>query len=607
MEAARLRYQREREKRLRDDGLAQYSQLAGDYEELDHDPWVEPGFTREPVVEETTAVIVGGGFAGMMLSVRLLEAGVTDFRVVEKAGDFGGTWYWNRYPGCMCDVESYIYMPFLEETGYMPSRRYASAPEIFAHCQRIGRHFDLYPHALFQTEVETAEWDDDAHRWLVTTTRGDQLRARFLVTAGGILHKAKLPAIRGINDFEGRSFHTARWDYDYTGGSPTEPMDGLVDKRVGIIGTGATSIQLVPQLAAAAKEVFVFQRTPSAVGVRNNGPTDVEWFKGLQPGWQTERMRNFTEAVTGEQPADDLVGDGWTDVLWTDTQTEARTPEDAAALERSDFETMESLRRRIDEVIDAAETAEAMKPWYGKHCKRICFHDDYLAAFNQPNVHLVDTDGRGVQEIGPSGPVVDGDAYDLDMLVFASGFEVTTGLVSRLGFDPVGRDGFRLSDRWADGAHTLHGVLSNGFPNMLVVHFIQAGFGLNFSHFLSESTKHVAWLIATCEDEGITSIEATTDAEEEWLSTLWSAAKGFGRYSATCTPSYGNSEGARTMEAARNVVHPGNLMHYAAHLERWRDAGDMAGTAIARSPGGLQLRNAGGAVPEGGAPAATSR
>ena len=583
IQEAKQRYEREREKRLRADGLAQYSQLADDYEDFDHDPWVEPGFSREPVVTETEVVIVGGGFAGMLTSVNLIQRGITDFSIVEKAGDFGGTWYWNRYPGCMCDVESYIYMPFLEQTGYMPTMRYAPATEIFEHCQRVGRHFDLYPHALFQTEIDTAAWDDTASRWRVTTSRGDELSARFLVTAGGILHKAKLPAIEGIGDFEGRAFHTARWDYDYTGGSPTDPMDRLAERRVGIIGTGATSIQLVPQLARAAKEVYVFQRTPSAVGVRANGPTDPEWFEALEPGWQSERMRNFTAAVTGEQPEQDLVGDGWTTVLWDDTQTEAPSPEAAAELERSDFETMESLRGRIDEVIDDPVTAEALKPWYGKHCKRICFHDEYLQAFNAPNVHLVDTDGRGVKEVSAEGPVVDGEEYPLDLLVYASGFEVTTGLVSRLGFDPVGRDGMALSERWSDGAHTLHGVLTHGFPNLLVCHFIQAGFGLNFTHYLTEQTDHIASLIATARDEHITSIEATVEAEDAWLATLWEAGKGFGRYSATCTPSYGNSEGARSLEAARNVVHPGNLMHYVAHLRRWRDAGDLAGTTVVRA------------------------
>ncbi len=583
LEAARERYRTERAKRLRSDGLAQYQQLAGEYEEFDHDPWVEPGFAREPVVEEPLVVIVGGGFGGMLTAVNLIRQGIRDFRIVEKAGDFGGTWYWNRYPGCMCDVESYIYMPLLEETGYMPTMKYAPATEIFEHCQRIGRRFDLYPHALFQTEIASAEWDDDASRWEVTTTRDDQLRARFFLTAGGILHKAKLPAISGINDFAGRAFHTARWDYGYTGGSPTEPMDGLADKRVGIIGTGATSIQLVPQLARAAKEVFVFQRTPSAVGVRANAPTDVEWFQGLEPGWQEERMRNFTSAVTGEKPERSLVHDGWTEVLWEDTQTEPGTPEEAAALERSDFETMESLRRRIDEVIEDPETAESLKPWYGKHCKRLCFHDEYLQAFNQPNVHLVDTDGRGVQQMTAAGPLVDGRQYELDLLILASGFEVTTGLVSRLGFDPVGRGGVRLSERWADGAHTLHGILSAEFPNLLVAHFIQGGFGLNFVHYLSELTEHLTWLIAACAREGITSIEATPEAEDEWLATLWKAGEGFGRYSATCTPSYGNSEGARTEAAARNVVHPGSLMHYVAHLERWRESGDMPGTIVRRS------------------------
>ena len=579
---ARERYRAEREKRLRADGLAQYTQVE-DYEEFDHDPWIEPGFTREPVVETVEVVIVGAGYAGMLTAVELLKRGITDFRMVDKAGDFGGTWYWNRYPGCMCDVESLIYLPFLEETGYCPTMRYAPATEIFEHCQRIGRHFDLYTRALFQTEMEGAVWDQAGSRWQITTSRGDRLSARFLITAGGIMHKAKLPAIEGITSFGGRAFHTSRWDYQYTGGSPTEPMDRLADKRVGIIGTGATAIQVVPQLARAAKEVYVFQRTPSAVGVRANDPIDPAWVAAQPPGWQRERMLNFTAAVTGDQPEIDLVGDGWTKVLWQDTQTEAPTPDAAAELERGDFEVMESMRDRIDEVIEDPELAEKLKPWYGKHCKRLCFHDEYLQAFNQPNVHLVDTDGHGVQLVNEQGPVVDGQQYELDLLIYASGFEVTTGLVSRLGFDPVGRDGVKLSERWADGAHTLHGVLTNGFPNLLVCHFIQAGFGLNFHHYLGELAAHLASIVAIATDEGISSIEATVEAEDAWLAKLWEAGKGFGRYSATCTPSYGNSEGARTLASARNVVHPGNLMNYVAHLDRWRDAGDLPGTIVVRS------------------------
>lgn len=583
VEQARQRYQAERAKRLRADGLAQYKELAGDYAEFDRDPYVEPGFTRDPIVEETDVVIVGGGFAGMLTTINLKARGIEDIRIVEKAGDFGGTWYWNRYPGCMCDVESYTYLPLLEETGYMPTEKYASAPEIFAYCQLIGRHFDLYPHALFQTEIDTAEWDEPTQRWVVTTSRGDRLSARFLVTAGGILHKAKLPGIPGIEEFEGRAFHTSRWDYDYTGGGPTEPMDRLADQRVGIIGTGATAVQAVPRLAAAAKELFVFQRTPSAVGQRDNGPTDEAWFRSLEPGWQAERIRNFTQAVTGAKPERDLVGDGWTKVMWDDTQTKVDSPEEAAALERSDFETMEALRHRVDEIVEDPETAAKLKPWYGKHCKRVCFHDEYLPSFNQPHVHLVDTDGRGVEAITPAGVVANGVEYPLDLLVFASGFEVTTDLEHRLGFDPKGRNGVAMSERWHDGAHTLHGVLSAEFPNLMMISLVQAGFGTNFLHFLSESAKHVAWLIATCIEDGVTTIEATPEAEEAWHGVLLGVANGIADYSASCTPGYYNGEQGHNPKAARNLVYTGSLLDYAGYLERWRAEEGFPGARVVRS------------------------
>jgi cation diffusion facilitator CzcD-associated flavoprotein CzcO len=581
-EELREKYRIEREKRLRPDGVAQYKELKGDYAAFDRDPYVEPGFARERILEDTEVVIVGGGFAGMLTAINLTKLGIRGFRIVEKAGDFGGTWYWNRYPGCMCDVESYTYLPLLEETGYMPSEKYASATEIFEYCQLLGRHFDLYPHALFQTEIEAAEWDDAKKRWRVTTSRDDELTARFLVTAGGILHKAKLPGIPGIEGFSGRAFHTSRWDYGYTGGGPREPMENLRDKRVGIIGTGATAVQAVPRLAETAKELYVFQRTPSAVGVRDNGPTDVEWFKSLQPGWQAERIRNFTQAVTGKQPERNLVADGWTDVMWVNTQRAPGSPEEAAELERSDFETMEALRRRVDEIVQDPDTAAKLKPWYGKNCKRVCFHDEYLPAFNQPNVHLVDTDGRGVEEITENAVLVAGLEYPVDLLVFASGFEVTTDLDHRLGFDPKGRDGVALSERWADGAHTLHGILSGEFPNLMMISLVQAGFGTNFLHFLSESAKHVAWLIATCEQQRIVTIEATPDAEEEWLGVLYGAAAGAAGYSATCTPGYYNSEQSHDAKSARNLVYAGSLMDYAEYLVRWRAAGDFAGTKVVR-------------------------
>jgi cation diffusion facilitator CzcD-associated flavoprotein CzcO len=580
IEKLRQRYREEQQKRLRPEGMAQWRELG---EELDRDPFVEPGFTRDPVIEDTTVVVVGGGFAGMLTAIDLKKHGIDDIRIVEKAGDFGGTWYWNRYPGCMCDVESYVYLPLLEETGFMPTEHYASAPEIFEYSKLLGRTFDLYPQALFKTDVTGAEWDEEALRWQVSTSRDDLLSTRFLVLAGGILHKAKLPGIRGIDDFEGKAFHTSRWDYGYTGGSPTDPMDKLADKRVGVIGTGATAVQVVPQIARAAKELYVFQRTPGAVGIRNQQPTDVEWFKNLEPGWQHERIVNFTQAVTGAQPDIDLVSDGWTQVMWVDTQ-KAVDPVKAAALEEIDFEVMEGIRRRVEDVVEDPETAEKLKPYWGKHCKRVCFHDDYLPAFNQPNVHLVDTEGRGVDEITRRGPMVNGVEYPIDLLIYASGFEVTTDLHHRLGFDPKGVGGVALSERWERGAHTLHGVLASGFPNLLLISLVQGGFGTNFSHLLSESAKHVAHIVEACVEQGIVSLEPEETAEEDWLSVLHAVGFGGARYFANCTPSFYNSEQqAIDARAARNLTYSGSLLDYIGYLERWRQDPDFMGVKTRRT------------------------
>ena len=581
IEALREKYRIEKEKRLRADGKAQYQELAGDLADFDRDPYADPNFTREPVEEDINALIVGGGFGGMLTAVNLTKLGMTDFRLIEKGGDFGGTWYWNRYPGCMCDVESYTYLPLLEETGYMPTERYASAEEIFQYCQLIGRHFGLYDHALFQTTIDTAEWDEASSRWIVRTSRGDLFRTRFLVTAGGLLHKAKLPGIPGIQNYKGKAFHTSRWDYAYTGGGPRKPMENLRGKRVGIIGTGATAIQVVPQLAKVAEELYVFQRTPAAVGVRGNRPTDVEWFTSLKPGWQAERIANFTKAVTGQQPEVDMIDDGWTQSMWENTQLQVTDPAEAQRLELSDFETMEGFRRRVDEIVQDPETAEKLKPWWGKFCKRLCFHDEYLQTFNLPNVHLVDTDGRGVDSITENGPVVDGVEYPVDLLVFASGFEVGTDFM--LGFDPKGRDGKGLLGDWANGAHTLHGILSSDFPNLMVISLVQAGFGTNFVHFLSESTEHVANVITSCIEQDVLSIEPDPAAEQEWLMTLWTVASEIAGYSNFCTPSYYNSEqGEITEKSAKNLVYTGPLTDYAKHLHAWRDHG-MPGAKLVRA------------------------
>jgi len=584
-DALRARYAAERDKRLRSDGNDQYQELKGANAEFDRDPFADPNFTREPVTGDTLVTIVGGGFGGMLAAVDLTELGITDFRIVEKAGDFGGTWYWNRYPGCMCDVESYTYLPLLEKTGYMPTMRYASAPEIFAYCQSIGRQWNLYDRALFQTEIIDAQWDDTIGRWRLRTTRGDDLTSKYLVVAGGILHKAKLPGIPGIADFEGHTFHASRWDYDYTGGAPVTgtTMDRLADKRVGIIGTGATAVQAVPQLARDAKELFVFQRTPSAVGVRDNRPTDPEWFASLQPGWHKERVVNFTDAVTGGQPETDLVQDGWTEVMWVNTQPVTEDPEEWAAAERSDFDTMQKLRDRVDEIIDDPELAEKLKPYYAKNCKRICFHDDYLPAFNRPNVHLVDTEGRGVDSITAKGVVVDGVEYPVDCLVFASGFENGTDYDRRIGFDPKGRNGTSLSEAWNKGPRTLHGVFAGDFPNLMMISTVQGAFGTNYVHFLTEIANHIANTIAMCEAEGVATIEATPSAEDEWLMTLYGYVGGFVQYMSSCTPSYYNGEqGEPDEKAERNLIFFGSVMQYADIVDAWRATGDFSGVAITK-------------------------
>jgi cation diffusion facilitator CzcD-associated flavoprotein CzcO len=580
LEQAREKYRIEREKRLRADGIRQYKELKGDYEEFDRDPYVEPGFTRDAVTEDVDVVIVGGGFGGMIEAANLTKAGITNFRIIEKAGDFGGTWYWNRYPNAACDVESYVYLPLLEDTGYMPTEKYAKAPEIFAYCQLLGRTFDLYRGALFQTEVEDMRWDESRKRWDVMTSRQDVLSAKFIVIAGGVLHKAKLPGIPGIETYAGRAFHTSRWDYSYTGGSSQTLMEKLADKRVGIIGTGATAVQVVPKLAEAAKELFVFQRTAACVGVRNNKPTDLEWFKSLKPGWQAERMRNFTQAVTGAQPAVDLIDDEWTKMNWVDTRKLPENDDEALELERIDFENMERVRQRIADVITDPATAELMMPWYSQSCKRPCFHDEYLPAFNRPNVHLVDTDGKGVNEINESGVIVNGVEYPVDLLIFASGFEVTTGYTHRLGFDPKGRDGVSLSEAWAEGPATLHGVLSNGFPNMFMISTVQGAQATNFVHSITEAAQHVAFLIEQCVKGDIATIEPETAAQENWFETLFAQLWGIARYNATCTPGYLNSEGGGDMRSARAIAWMTSVLGFAEYVENWRQQGDLAGLVL---------------------------
>jgi cation diffusion facilitator CzcD-associated flavoprotein CzcO len=580
-EAVREKYESERQKRLRAEGNDQYVALS-EIKDFDADPYT-PLVEREALTVTTDVLIVGAGWGGMTTAARLTQSGVNDFLVIDKAGDFGGTWYWNRYPGCMCDVESYTYLPFLEETGYVPTQKYAQAPEIFAYAQLLGRHFDLYPRAVFQTEVVDAVWDEDSRRWNITTNRGDRIAARFFVICGGVLHKAKLPDIPGITDFEGDAFHTTRWDYSVTGGGPEQAMDKLSDKVVGIIGTGATAVQAVPKLAEASKQLYVFQRTPSTIGPRNQQETDPEWFAEMssKPGWQQERMENFSDMTTGRKPDIDLVQDAWTDLLGEDLKRIPNDAADAEGLEILNVKKMDQLRERIDEIVLDRETAEKLKPWYKVGCKRPCFHDDYLPAFNRENVTLVDTDGHGVERFTKGGVVANGQEYPVDVLVFASGFELLTFYTHRLGFDPKGEDGVPLSDAWAHGPSTLFGTNSRGFPNMFMNSPIQGGQDINLAFPITQASKQIAYIITEVLKRGCTKVEPTPEAQDDWFSVIAGTVLPYGTYLANCTPSYLNNESAAPTDYEMKLgAYMGSVRDWLAILEAWRQKGDLEGLEL---------------------------
>ncbi len=591
VEALRARYRAERDKRLRAEGNEQYVEVKGDFTRYLDDPYVEPGFNREPLTDEVEVVVIGGGFGGLLAGARLREAGVEDVRMIEKGGDFGGTWYWNRYPGAACDIESYVYLPLLEEVGYMPVEKYTRAPEILDYCQRIGRHFDLYRDVCFQTEVTDMSWDEAASRWIIRTNRGDAMKARYVVMANGPLHRPKLPGIPGVDSFKGHTFHTSRWDYDYTGGDPMGGLTGLAGKRVGIIGTGATAVQCVPHLGEAAKELFVFQRTPSSIDVRNNRPTDPAWASSLQPGWQQHRMDNFNVLVSGGWQKEDLVSDGWTDIIRNLGLAAARRaakgelgPGDPAELlQLADFQKMEQIRARVDSVVADRAKAEALKPWYNQFCKRPCFHDDYLATFNRPSVHLIDTDGRGVERITEKGVVVDGVEYELDCLIFATGFEVGTSYARRAGYEITGRGGVTLSQKWADGVSTLHGMHSRGFPNCFIFANSQSGFTANYPHMLNEQSKHAAWIISRCREEGAVAVEATQEAEMAWVQEVIDSAIQRRKFAEECTPGYYNNEGKPSPLAARNGPYGKGSIVFIQMITDWRNEGSMQGLELTKA------------------------
>lgn len=583
LEALKQKYALERDRRIRTDADKQYVASADDFAGYyESDPWTER-IERDPIVEQIDLVVLGGGFAGLMAGARAKEQGVEDFRIIEMGGDFGGTWYWNRYPGIHCDIESYCYLPLLDELGYVPKQKYSSGDEIFEHCQRIGKHFGLYDKALFHTEMESLVWNEEAKRWNLTTDRGDKIAARHVIVALGRYNRPKLPGIPGISKFEGATFHTARWDYDYTGGDMHGNLTKLADKRVAVIGTGATSIQVIPKVAEDAEHVVVFQRTPSVVAPRGNHETDPEWAKSLEPGWARARRENY-DAVVSFRESKDIIKDWWTE-LPSRVVPQFRPGMTMAEIDRirevEDYRINNELRAHVDEVIKDPETAEKLKAWYRWNCKRPTFHDGYLETFNRDNVELVDVSAtKGVERITENGVVANGVEHPVDAIIFASGFEITSEMRRRYGIDTfTGRDGVSLYDHWESGVKTLHGFSTTNFPNLYFIGFYQGGVSANVTSMFDDQATHIAYLIGEAQRRGIDALEVTEDAQQGYSEWMAEHAVDRSEFYAECTPGYYNNEGGKMVRGQSHIgeVYNGSINDFNAILAQWRKRGDLAG------------------------------
>ncbi len=588
-QAVRAKYLAERDRRL----------VAGraDIRDLRHDEYFakyrEDSFTprieRDPVVDEVDVVILGGGIAGVTTGSHLRKSGVESIRIIDQAGGIGGTWYWNRYPGVMCDVESYIYLPMLEDLGYVPTQRYAFGDEIRQHLEAVAENFDLVDDALFHTGVTRAEWRQEESRWRIHTDRGDVITCRWYVLAPGILNLMKLPAITGMEDFAGRSFHTARWDYDYTGGGPHAPLENLKDKTVALIGTGASGIQCLAPLANSAKQVYVFQRTPSAIGERGNRPTQDGFADTLEPGWQRARMDNFQAIMIGRPVEEDQIDDGWTHhyaaVNNPPRQKGMSRAEYIDKAETIDYEIMNEHRRRVEALVEDPETAEILKPYYRYICKRPCFHDEYLSAYNSPNVTLIDCPG-GMERITERGPVVNGREYEVDCIIYGTGFEPErTPLYRRAGHDIVGRDGVSLAEKWAGGAASLYGVLTRGFPNLFIMPAPtqQAVVTVNYTQLAVAGAEFVAGAISLLGKQGVEAFDVSAEAEEAWTDRIVETHVADSGVMAACTPSRINNEGHPETINPRDGNYGGGFgdwFGYRDLLERWVTDGRFEGLEL---------------------------
>jgi cation diffusion facilitator CzcD-associated flavoprotein CzcO len=588
-EAVRAKYLAERDKRLVPDRAAIRDLKTDGYFARYRDDPFTPVVERGPVDDDVDVVIVGGGIAGVLAGARLRQAGLDRIRIIDQAGGIGGTWYWNRYPGVMCDVESSIYLPLLEELDYIPTQRYAFGEEIRSHLEAVSDRFDLVDDALFHTGVTRAEWQEDAARWRISTDRGDEVSCRWYVLAVGILNLMKLPVIPDMEGFAGHSFHSARWDYGYTGGGPDGTLTGLADKVVGLIGTGASGIQCLPHLATSAKHVYVFQRTPSAIGERGNRPTDSDFVHGLEPGWQRSRMDNFQAILMGRPVEADQIDDGWTHhyaAVQHPPRSEGMTPaEIMRGAEALDYGIMEAHRHRVEESVADPATAEILKPYYRYLCKRPCFHDEYLPAFNNANVTLIDCPA-GFERITERGPVINGQQFEVDCLIYGTGFEAElTPLFRRAGHEIVGRGGITLAGKWAGGASSLFGMMSRGFPNMFVMPAPgqQAVVTVNYTQLAVLGAEFIGGAVGLLEKKGVEVMDVSAEAEEAWTQSVVDTHVDSSAVMSACTPSRINNEGHPEALNPRNGNYGrgfGDWFAYRELLEQWLESGSFEGLEL---------------------------
>ncbi|MBT3532929.1 MAG: NAD(P)/FAD-dependent oxidoreductase [Rhodospirillaceae bacterium] len=492
-------------------GAADYMAMEGEFSKYLEDVYSAAPIEREALTDECEILVVGAGFAGLLLWYKLRAAGFTDVRFCEKGGDVGGTWYWNRYPGIACDVESYSYLPLLEEMEYFPTMKFASGFEILEYCQKMAEKYGFYDRCLFHTTVGETVWDESAGRWTVMTDRGDKMRARYVVLANGILTTPKLARIKGMETFQGDAFHTSRWDYNVD----------LKDKRVGIIGSGATAVQVVPEIAKIVKELHVFQRTPSSIDVRDQRATtqeEIDVWK-TEPGWSVarrERLAKISSGRTALKGNDDYLSGKVTDFKERKQHATVLSPEELMEKQlNTNFRIMEQIRDRVDATVEDPKTAAALKPYYPYGCKRPAFHDEFLTTFNKPHVTLVDTAPMGVSEINTKGVVHDGTEYPLDVLIYATGFQWMATSTFNL---VTGRNGRTLRDKWQEeGTKTFLGLHSHGFPNLLIMSGPQGGGGqFNFTRGIESHTDYVVWMLSTLRDRGAGIVDIKREAEVEY-------------------------------------------------------------------------------------------